>query len=70
LPYRIITDGGAPHIHHARSAKAALGYALVQRTAHPDMSIMTEDGVLLTMERLRDLVTAEENARVSQLEED
>jgi hypothetical protein len=58
--------GGAPHFHHARSARAALGYALVHGDPHTDMSIMSDDGVLLTIERLRDLVTAEENARVRQ----
>jgi hypothetical protein len=34
------------------------------------MSIMTEDGVLLTIERLRDLLTAEENAGASQIGDD
>jgi hypothetical protein len=61
---RRAVERGAPK-RQAKTAKSALGYALVHRDAHPEMAIMSDDGVSLTIEQLRDIVKFEENGGAS-----
>jgi hypothetical protein len=59
-----MTNGGAPHLHQATSARAALGYVLVHQAAHPEMTIMSDDGVPLTIEQLKDIVAAGKDLQI------
>jgi hypothetical protein len=64
LPYRIMTNDGAPRLHQASSASAALGYVLVHRAAYPEMVIMSDDGVTLSIEQLKDIAAAADNLQI------
>jgi len=59
LPYRIITNGGAPTFHHLRTAKAALEFVQKVRDEHPAIAIVTDEGVSLTVQQLETRARAE-----------
>ena len=59
MPYRIITNGGAPTFHHLRTAKAALEFVQKVRYEHPAIAIVTDEGVSLTVQQLEIRASAE-----------
>ena len=59
MPYRIITNGGAPTFHHLRTAKAALEFVQKVRDEHPAISVVTDEGETLTVQQLEIRASAE-----------
>lgn len=59
MPYRIITNGGAPTFHHLRTAKAALEFVQKVRDEHPAIGIVTDEGDTLTVQQLEIRASAE-----------
>ncbi|MET0315133.1 MAG: hypothetical protein ABW275_12115 [Hansschlegelia sp.] len=62
MPYNIIIEGGRKRIHHARTAREALDYAISKRAEHPDLKIVSNEGTVLEIDRLELMARAEEAA--------